>query len=783
MDCVRKLSKLPSHRLYYSIFTEMNRFILVPLFLWGVSLIAQHNINPEKLYSNKLSTSSQIITLSPKYDDLILTDFSNRLFVLVQTTYSINKLNAVVNEPSIFNTKYGNIASGRITREDLYVLLRDENVSNIEIANRFISPRPLNDKSRTHSNVNAALESNGGSGVVLGIIDIGFQTTHPTFYNTTDDYNKGSLKIKRFWHQGYPNQDGPAPFKYGILFSDSSSITKAVDYDGTHGTHVAGIAGGSGLGGAVQTTIDPLDPYNKGLLYKGMAPKSDLVFVGIKYKNDTIGGSALGDLLVANNTILDGFDYVFNYADSVRMPAVCNLSWGMHTGPHDGTSLFDIALDAIVEQPNKWKLRNDGRIVVGANGNSATHNMHVKIEVNGDTISTLAMDRSRTNYKTENVYCDFWAEENSNLKMEISVIDSLDNEIVSTGFMDFHQDENTDITLYNNNDTFRVLVLRQSQYVNNGKSNNLVMAEVNSNKRFIKISFRGNGTVHGWNSGRTYEWTAGTFRSYIKEYKPNNWIEGDANNTMIENGGTAKNIISVGSYNNRVNWTDYTGVFRSDSTIPAGKISNFSSRGPTIDGRMKPDITAPGQYIASSYHKDQVPGWLKNQILSLDTFDGDPVYYAMASGTSMASPHVAGIVALALEKSAGLLDVERMKLVLESSYYRDGYTGSDANNTYGIGKIDAIQTLFNSIEFMNVVSDHENLAPVVIFNENEMKVLTNHNIQYENFKVYDLSARVLIQNSLKNNKIINLKPLPIGVYLVELNSKEGKVIGKVFKSN
>ena len=90
------------------------------------------------------------------------------------------------------------------------------------------------------------------------------------------------------------------------------------------------------------------------------------------------------------------------------------------------------------------------------------------------------------------------------------------------GFMDFHQDENTDIALYNNNDTFRVLVLRQSQYVNNGKSNNLVMAEVNSNKRFIKISFRGNGTVHGWNSGRTYEWTAGTFRSYIKEYKPNN---------------------------------------------------------------------------------------------------------------------------------------------------------------------------------------------------------------------------------------------------------------------
>lgn len=783
MDCVRILSKLSSQRVYYVIFTEMKRILLAPLFIWGISLIAQHNINPSKLYANKLSASSQIITLSPKYDDLILTDYANRCFVLVQTTYDLNKLNSIINDPSIFNKKYGNIASGRITREDLNELLRDENISNMEIANRFISPRPLNDKSRTHSNVNAALESTGGDGVILGIVDIGFQTTHPTFYNTTKDHKRGTYKIKRFWHQGYPNQDGPTPYKYGILYSDSTSITKAVDYDGTHGTHVAGIAGGSGFGGTLQTTIDPLDPYNKGFLYKGMAPRADLVFVGIKYKNDTIGGSALGDLLVANNTILDGFDYVFNYADSVRMPAVCNLSWGMHTGPHDGTSLFDMALDALVEQPNNWKLRNDGRIIVGANGNSATHNMHVKIEVDSDTVSTLAMDRSRTSYKTENVYCDFWSEENANLKMEISVIDSLDNDIVSTGFMDFHQDENTDIVLVNNNDTFKVLVLRQSQYVNNGKSNNLVMAEINSNKRFIKISFTGSGIVHGWNSGRTYEWTAGTFRSYIKNYKPSNWIEGDANNTMIENGGTAKNIISVGSYNNRVNWTDYSGVFRSDSTIPSGKISNFSSRGPTIDGRMKPDISAPGQYIASSYHKDQVPGWLNNQILSLDTLDGDPVYYAMASGTSMASPHVAGIVALALEKSGGLLDVDRMKLVLESSYYRDGFTGSDANNTYGIGKIDAMKTLFNSIEFMGIVSATEDLIPVVIFNEDEMRVLTNENIQYENFRIYDLSARVFVDNKLNNNKINGLKSLPIGVYLVELNSKEGKVIGKVFKSN
>jgi len=761
----------------------MNRLLIIPILVWGVSIFAQQNIKAPQNHLSKLSSSSRIIELSPKYDDLLLIDNSNRVSVLIQTSYTIEQLNSIINSPSFFSNKYGEIASGRLTREDLYTLLNDANVIHLEIANRFISPRPLNDKSRTHSNVNAALESTGGKGVVLGIVDIGFQTTHPTFYHATDDFMRGNYKIKRFWHQGYPNQDGPEPYKYGILYSDSSSITKAVDYDGTHGTHVAGIAGGSGLGGKVQTTIDPFDPYNKGLLYKGMAPEADLVFVGIKYKNDTIGGSALGDLLVANNTILDGFDYIFNYADSIGMPAVCNLSWGMHTGPHDGTSLFDLALDALVEKPNKWKLRNDGRIIVGANGNSATQNMHLKMNINNDTLSTLAMDRSRTNYKTENVYCDFWSEPNSNLLMQISVIDSLDNEIVTTGFMDFHQNQTTDVILVNNTDTFQVLVLRQSEYVNNGKSNNLVMAEINSNKRFIKFSFTGVGVLHGWNSGRTYEWTSGTFRSYIRNYKPFNWVEGDANNTMIENGGTAKNIISVGSYNNRVNWTDYTGVFRSDSILPSGKISNFSSWGPTIDGRMKPDISAPGQYIASSYHKDQVPGWLNNQILSLDTLDGDPVYYAMASGTSMASPHVAGIVALALEKSKGLLDVERMKMVIESSYYRDGFTGSSANNQYGTGKIEAMQSLVNAAEFMSIVNSTNEIIPVVVFNQNELKVLSQNNIQYNKFVVFDLSGRKVMDDILINNKNLNLTPIPVGVYFFELQNAKGKVIGKVFKSN
>ena len=68
-------------------------------------------------------------------------------------------------------------------------------------------------------------------------------------------------------------------------------------------------------------------------------------------------------------------------------------------------------------------------------------------------------------------------------------------------------------------------------------------------------------------------------------------------------------------------------------------VSYFSSRGPTGDGRLKPDLVAPGERIvscAAGTFRDVLTGKLPS---------GSDVQYLEQSGTSMAAPHVSGAIA------------------------------------------------------------------------------------------------------------------------------------------
>lgn len=138
---------------------------------------------------------------------------------------------------------------------------------------------------------------------------------------------------------------------------------------------------------------------------------------------------------------------------------------------------------------------------------------------------------------------------------------------------------------------------------------------------------------------------------------------------------TAKNALAVGN------------TYSSRSGRDPTAMNASSSRGPCADGRIKPDVAAPGSVIVST----------RSSVSSCSKFDSEGFYTKM-SGTSMATPHAAGCAALArqwLIERRGFTNAAPTAALLKA-VLTGGAAGGAPDNDAGWGRIDLAETLFPS---------------------------------------------------------------------------------------
>ena len=167
-----------------------------------------------------------------------------------------------------------------------------------------------------------------GKGVIIGVIDQGFEYRHLAFLD-----ENGNSRVKALW-----NRRG---FSEGTDTQPTTDIPASGDGVGDigHATFVTNVAAGS-----------PISENN----FYGVAPGADIVMVSSELSEDEV---------------LEDISYISSLAHTEGKPWVVNMSFGTQMGAHDGKSYFDQALNTLLDNSKACQ-------IVAAVGNDNQHNMH-----------------------------------------------------------------------------------------------------------------------------------------------------------------------------------------------------------------------------------------------------------------------------------------------------------------------------------------------------------------------------------------------------------------------
>jgi minor extracellular serine protease Vpr len=652
---------------------------------------------------------------------------------------------------------------------------------------RFLSidtpPQQLCDKEalmmanvdQVHQGLGGLPNAFNGEGVVVGIVDADYDLTHPIF--------AGSDKkpaISRVWSMGATGTP-PAGFSYGAEWKTADEmLTAQTDkmpaWTNSHGIHVAGIAAARGNNNAERV---------------GVAPKSDLVLVSYpspyRWKVDSLLDRGPTSIRFGHSALLDAARYILDYAGSQSKPAVVNYSLGYPIGPRDGTDMLSKGLD---------NLTSAGKIIVASAGNSGDTTWHIRhtFQAN-DTVKSLSQFGNHEDQWLA-IY-DIWGSGDACFGLDFYLPDLSQRQAMRRTYcIAPNAPAVFDTVIYNRETLYVKIAGNHPSESTNQKGNIYCVIRVDTRRREpatrigLWLTAPSGSQFDLWNTGFGDPQPFNDGSAWGDSALPKH-SSGD-NLMSVFDPANGRQVIAVGAYSNRNTWRSIDGVTLTPELLraaPVGAIARFSSIGPSSDGRIKPDICAPGAYLlsgVSSFTYDFDNQQNRFFMPFREEFNGRQYPYAYYPGTSMAAPFTAGVIALMLQANPGL-SVNQVRDILQQTAIQDTFTGTipaGGNNQWGGGKVNALAAVQSALNTVSRDSDNW-LSRAILLYPNP--VSGGDDILYLQFgeslsvgtfsiSIHDALGREVrkqshLVNAANANAKIDVETLPTGLYSLTVRTK------------
>jgi hypothetical protein len=539
-------------------------------------------------------------------------------------------------------SRFGTIATCRIRARDVIPIRASRDVKSIKAPVKVrpgfapaFAPLDLAGPALPDADATDVRRSPGltltGAGVVVASVDWGVDLDSAAFRWPGDpaaadqERQAGATRFLSFWDQR-DRALGPRPEPYGYgAVHDQAEIDCALRSSRPYerlGYH-PGIADPRGTGSHGHHVLDIAAGNGQAGGPAGIAPEADLIFVHLADR-DTGGLANFGDSV----RLLEAVDFISRTAGS--QPCVINISAGRVCGSKDGTAPVERALDELLAA-------RPGRFVVNSAGNYfrwRTHSCGTIAPGEAHSLTFVVDPKDITVNELE-----IWYDGADEFAVRIDPPGYAGGRPIRLG-------ERSDLLIEG-----RVIgrVYHRKHDPNNGDNHIVAFLD--------PVGRAGNWTVtleaRRVSSGRFHAWIE---RDDSCPGCQARFTRDDSNPvTTIGTITTSHLPLVVGAY---------------DGHDPARPAAPFTSGGPSRDGRDKPDFAAPGVGVLAA--RSAPVGASRN-----------PGLVVRKSGTSMATPHVTGAVALCFEAAGNRLSAQEIRSVVLDSC--DPVTDSELQSRLGRG--------------------------------------------------------------------------------------------------